>query len=68
MATPKKSPSPSGSACPQARFTEDQVREIRRRYQAGHPQHGCTPMAREFGVGASTMSQLISGRSWKHVV
>ncbi|MGE3267177.1 MAG: hypothetical protein AB7P40_00420 [Chloroflexota bacterium] len=49
-----------------ARLTESQVREIRQRYAAG----GITQVAlgREYGVAQMTISGIVTGREWQHVL
>ncbi len=47
-----------------AKFTEEGVRELRERYARGT---SICSLAREFGVGTSTMSRLIQRKTWKHV-
>lgn len=47
-----------------AKLTEDQVREIRRRADAGE---GCMALSREFGIDGTTASSLIRRLTWKHV-
>lgn len=48
-----------------ARFTDDQVRDIRRRYAAG----GVTQqqLAEEFGVGRRAIGRVLDGSRWSHV-
>lgn len=50
-----------GRACPTAKLTADQAREIRRRARAGER---TSVLAREFGVGAPAISSIKSGKSW----
>ena len=47
-----------------ARFTEGQIVELRHRWRQGETQ---TALAREFGVDQTTLSSLLTGKSWKHV-
>lgn len=47
-----------------AKLTETQVREIRRRYGAGETQR---PLAREFGVGQTTVGSVVRLETWAHV-
>jgi hypothetical protein len=44
-------------------FTWPQVREIRQRYADGATSHG--RLAREYGVAASTIRNIIKGNTWK---
>ena len=48
-----------------ARLTEDQVREIRRRYQ--YRTVTVTALAAEYGVAFQTIHMIVSGQTWKHV-
>ena len=47
-----------------AKLTEAQVTEIRERYSAGENQYA---LARVFGVDQTTISPLLSGKTWGHV-
>lgn len=53
---------PKGERNPNARLTEEKVREIRGR--AGTNQY---VLAREFGVSQGCIRQVLSRRTWKHV-
>lgn len=53
-----------GEAHPQAKLTDDIVREIRRRYGAGEKQ---IPLATEYGVAQGIISQVVRRESWSHV-
>jgi hypothetical protein len=53
-----------GEAHAYAKLTDDDVRQIRARVEAGEPQ---AALAREFNVASSAIWQIISGRSWRHV-
>lgn len=53
-----------GSSHPRALLTEEQVREIRRRYK-GHNNPPQRVLAAEFGVDQTTISSVLHGR-WKH--
>jgi hypothetical protein len=46
-------------------LTEQQVREIRSRYDAGGVKQ--ITLAREYGVSKDTMSSLVRRKLWKHV-
>lgn len=55
-----------GEAQSGAKLTEAQVSEIRARYiprKVGLPQ-----LAREYGVGTSTIHRIVTGSHWRHVV
>lgn len=56
-----------GEQIKQARLTAKQVRDIRRRCVLGHPRHGLSAIAREYGVAVQTISFVVSGYTWKHV-
>jgi hypothetical protein len=47
-----------------AKLTDAAVREIRRRAAAGE---GLTAIGRSLGVGQTTVSYVVKGRTWKHV-
>ena len=55
-----------GTRLPQAKLTDDIVRECRARYAAG----GVTikDLADKFGVSTSTMNFVIRRKTWKHVI
>lgn len=48
-----------------AKLTEEQVREIRRRWAIGDESRGM--IARAFGVTSTTISDIATRRSWRHV-
>jgi hypothetical protein len=54
-----------GERHPSARLTENQVREIRRRFAAG----GVTKAAlgREYGIDEVSIGAVIARKTWKHV-
>jgi len=47
------------------KLTEEQVEQIRRRYQKGVPGSGCPALAREFGVSTRTIQFIINGETWR---
>lgn len=53
-----------GEAKPQAKLTDDKVREIRQKYRTGT---SIARLARDYGVGVSTMNQVVKKITWKHV-
>jgi HNH endonuclease len=53
-----------GEAQHSAKLTEETVRMIRKRHHAGETLHS---LATEFGVSRPTLSDLVTGRTWKHV-
>jgi hypothetical protein len=48
-----------------ARLTDEKVREIRQRYQFGVI--GAQKLAKEFGVGKSTIRRVINNTHWRHI-
>jgi transposase len=48
-------------------LNEDQVREIRAKYQPRTPGHHCYDLAREFGVSAKTIENVVKRKIWRHV-
>jgi hypothetical protein len=55
---------PRGTNHPKAKFTDDQVREIRRRSAAGESQR---QLARAYSVGKNTIQCIVEGVTWRHV-
>lgn len=49
----------------QAKLTESQVSEIRKRYECGEA--GYLKLAKEFGVGQTTIRKIISRKTWSHI-
>lgn len=56
---------PFGSAAPNVKLTEDQAREIRRRYAAEDTNQYA--LAVEYGVTQGAVYQLLAGKTWKHI-
>lgn len=54
-----------GTDSPFAILTEEQVIQIRHRYDAGD--HGMTAMGLEYGVSPSNIWQIVRRNSWKHL-
>ena len=54
-----------GADNPNARLTATDVRAIRRLYACGGHTHAT--LARQFGVGAAQIGNILAGRSWSHV-
>lgn len=50
---------------PRARLTPEQVRAIRAQYATGGV--GSPQIARQYGVGRTTIKSILSGRTWRHV-
>lgn len=55
-----------GEHRPTAKLTEDQVREIRRRYTVGDCTH--RQLSREFGIDHGHIRRIVIGDSWRHVL
>jgi hypothetical protein len=56
---------PRGADCHLTRLTDDDVRELRRRYaQGGISQRG---LAAEYGIHHTTLQSIIHRRTWDHV-
>jgi DNA invertase Pin-like site-specific DNA recombinase len=53
----------AGEGSAKAKLTFDQVREIRARYAAGGVRQ--LDLAAEFGVGRSTVAQILTRKTWK---
>jgi hypothetical protein len=51
-----------------AKLTDLQVLEARLRFRPKHPVHGCTAMAKEFGVSVQSLHLAITGKQWAHLV
>lgn len=57
-----------GEALPQSKLTEEDVREIRRRYRPRSRVNNLRILAEEFRVGHIAIWDIINRKSWKHVV
>lgn len=55
-----------GEAKPQAKLTDEKVREIRRKHK--FEGYSIARLAKEYGVGVSTMNQVIKSQTWRHVL
>lgn len=53
-----------GEKKPQAKLTDDKVRQIRQMHREGW---SIARLAKEFGVGVSTMNQVVKRVTWRHV-
>lgn len=60
-----KGRSTAGVKHTQARLTDDQVQQIRRRHAAGAKQ---VDLASEFGVTKSQVSSIVRGKAWTHLL
>lgn len=49
-----------------AKLTEEQVKQIRRRYAIG-PKVTQTELAKEYGVDQSIISDIVNRKTWKHI-
>ncbi len=56
-----------GENVPWAKLTDEQVREIRSRYEYNSTTNGAYALARDFGVSQPTIARILDGRTWKHV-
>lgn len=56
-----------GETCVQHKVTEEQVREIRRRYKRYSHKHGSGALAREFGIGEVEVWRIVMLKRWEHV-
>lgn len=61
-----KPPRLRGERHPLAKFTDEQIREIRRRYVSGQRGIGSI-LAKEFGTSPGTISDIVHRRKWSHV-
>ena len=59
-----RSPGLPGTKNPQAKLTENIVREMRRLHGGGKSQH---QLAREWGVSPMTVNRAVNGKCWSHV-
>lgn len=50
------------------RLTEEQVLEIRRRYEPRSRRNGCRALAREFKVSDGLISYIVNNKIWKHLL
>ncbi len=50
-----------------AKLTDEQVVEIRRRYQWRSREHGIYALGREFGVHAATIHAIVRRETWTHI-
>lgn len=56
-----------GESHPNSILTEDQVREIRRRYIPRHRIHGASAIARDLGVCRTAIAGVVNRKRWRHV-
>jgi len=62
----KPESTPRGERHSAAKLTDDQVRELRRRWQVGGVQQ--KQLAAEYGVSRGVVSEILSGKSWRHLL
>lgn len=55
-----------GEQQPQARLTDEQVRAIRQQYATEHPRQHV--LAKQYGVTPSTISMIVTGVTWRHLL
>src|SRR5690606_12230408 len=53
-----------GERSSQAKLTEEQVREIRRRAKSGTPQRW---LAREYGLHPMAINKIVHRKTWRHI-
>jgi hypothetical protein len=58
---------PRGETHYKTKFTEEDVRAIRKRYVPRCPRNGCRVIARDLGVHPVTISSIILRKTWAHV-
>lgn len=51
-----------------AKLSEEQVVEVRRKYKKGCPVNGCKPLADKLGVHPNSISNIVCGTTWGHLV
>lgn len=57
-----------GSGHHASKLTEEQVREIRRRYEAPLGTETLGSLACDYGVSAVMVWKIVTGSSWKHLL
>lgn len=58
---------PLGEKVPNAKFTNEQVQEIRKEYEPNVRGKGIKALAKKYGVAYSTIKNILYGRKWKYV-
>jgi hypothetical protein len=56
-----------GESIPWSLLTDDQVREIRRRFRFRDKVNGGRALAKEFGVTFQCISNVVRRKCWKHI-
>jgi hypothetical protein len=59
---------PKGERSGMAKLTDTAVRFIRKNHKPYHPKFGVLPLSKRFGVHEGTVSSVLSGATWSHVV
>lgn len=62
-----KGRTPHGSQMPNAKLTEDDVREIRSMYRVREPGRTIPDLAERYGVSTALIYNIVSGKKWRHV-
>lgn len=62
----KPESTPRGERHTAAKLTDEQVRELRRRWEAGGVQQ--KQLAAEYGVSRGVVSEILSGKLWRHLL
>lgn len=57
----------AGTRNHKAKLTEEQVRDIRSRYEGDWPYGSRTAVAQEFGISVTQVRAIILGKSWTHI-
>ena len=57
----------SGADSPKAKFTEEQIREIRKTCILGDKENGINALARKYGVRKSVIGKIVHGETYKNV-
>jgi hypothetical protein len=60
-----KGKTPHGTDHPNAKLTEEVVRQIRARYKRYSRTDGCGVMAKELGIDRSTVHDVVTGKIWR---
>lgn len=63
----KKNRQAKGEQNARSKLTEEQVREIRRKYKKGVYGYGCRKLAKEYGITHPNIYEIIKGRHWSWV-
>lgn len=58
---------PLGENCNATKLTEQQVREIRKRYVRGSKTSNARLLGQDYGVHECTIGQIVNGKAWTHI-